>query len=102
MFASTHVFDAFPAPPAVVFAAVLVVRVIVTPLTGIAAVADTTVVPVSSDEFVTDQLALSSPPRRSSDVPPTQLPGPLTIDAVAVCCPASNVPPTAVTVIVST
>ena len=33
---------------------------------------------------------------------PTKLPGPLTIDAVAVCGPASSVPPTAFTVIVST
>ena len=33
---------------------------------------------------------------------PTKLPGPLTIDAVAVCGPASIVPPSAFTVIVST
>jgi hypothetical protein len=33
---------------------------------------------------------------------PTKLPGPLTIDAVAVCGPASIVPPLAVTVIVRT
>jgi hypothetical protein len=62
MFASTHVFDAFPEPPAVVFAAVPVVRVIVTPLTGIADVADTTVVPTAADEIVTWQLAVAAPP----------------------------------------
>ena len=33
---------------------------------------------------------------------PTKLPGPLTIEAVAVCGPASIVPPIALTVIVST
>jgi hypothetical protein len=33
---------------------------------------------------------------------PTKLPGPLTIDAVAVCGPAPIVPPTAFTVIVNT
>ena len=32
---------------------------------------------------------------------PTKLPGPLTIEAVAVCVPASIVPPSALTVIVS-
>ena len=85
MFASTHVFDAFPDPPAVVFAAVLVVRVIVTPLTGIAAVADTTVVPIELDEIVTVQLAVAAPPVYVQVGEPTKPPGPLTIDAVAVC-----------------
>ena len=62
MFASTHVFDALPEPPAVVFAAVPVVRVIVWPLTGMAAVAETTVAPVVSDVIVTWQLAVAPPP----------------------------------------
>ena len=102
MFASTHVFDAFPEPPEAVFAAVPVVRVIVTPLTGMAAVADTTVVPVAADEIVTVQLAVAPPPVYVQVGEPTKLPGPLTIDAVAVCGPASNRPPTAFTVTVST
>jgi hypothetical protein len=62
MFASTHVFDALPLPPEAVFAAVPVVRVIVTPFTGIPAVAETTVVPAAFDEIVTVQLAVAAPP----------------------------------------
>ena len=62
MFASTHVFDALPEPPAAVFAAVPVVRVIVTPLTGMSDVADTTVVPGRADVIVTVQLAVAAPP----------------------------------------
>jgi len=62
MFASTHAFDALPEPPESVLAAVPVVRVIVTPLTGTSAVADTTVVPVAPDEIVTVQLAVAAPP----------------------------------------
>jgi hypothetical protein len=102
IFASTHVFDALPEPPAVVFAAVPVVRVIVTPFTGTADVADTTVVPTAADEIVTWQLAVAPPPVYVQLGEPTKLPGPLTIDAVAVCGPASSVPPTAFTVIVNT
>src|SRR4051794_39276133 len=102
MFASTHVFDAFPEPPAAVFAAVPVVRVIVTPLTGIPAVADTTVVPVAAAVIVTVQLAVAAPPVYVQVGEPTKLPGPLTIDAVAVCGPAPSSPPTALTVIVNT
>jgi hypothetical protein len=60
--ASAHNFDAFPEPPESVFAAVPVVRVIVTPFTGIPAVADTTVVPVAADASVTVQLAVAAPP----------------------------------------
>ena len=44
------------------FAAVPVVRVIVTPSTGMSAVADTTVVPVAADVIVTVQLAVAAPP----------------------------------------
>ena len=44
MFAFTHALLAFPLPPAAVFTAVLVVRVIVCPFTGMSEVADTTVV----------------------------------------------------------
>src|SRR3954452_7194230 len=102
MFASTHVFDAFSVPPEAVLVAVPVVRVIVTPLTGMPAVADTTVVPVAPDGIVTVQLAVAAPPVYVQVGEPTKLPGPLTIDAVAVCGPAPNVPPTALTVIVNT
>jgi hypothetical protein len=45
-----------------VFAAVPVVRVIVTPFTGIAEVAETTVVPAVADVIVTWQLAVAAPP----------------------------------------
>jgi len=51
--ASAHNFDALPEPPEDVFTAVPVVRVTVTPFTGIAAVADTTVVPTTADVIVT-------------------------------------------------
>ena len=44
------------------FAAVLVVRVSVTPFTGMSAVADTTVVPGVLDVIVTWQLAVVPPP----------------------------------------
>jgi hypothetical protein len=62
MFASTQVFDAFPLPPAVVFAAAPVVRVIVCPLTGMSDVAETTVVPVVAELIVTVQEAVAAPP----------------------------------------
>jgi len=64
MFASglSHTFDALPLPPAAVFAAVPVVRVIVTPLTGMSEVAWTTVVPATDDVMVTVQLAVAPPP----------------------------------------
>jgi hypothetical protein len=62
MFASTHVLFAFAVPPASVFATVPVVRVIVTPFTGIADVAWTTVVPVTAEVIVTVQLAVAAPP----------------------------------------
>ena len=53
---------AFPLPPAAVFAAVPVVRVIVCPLTGMSEVAETTVVPVTADVIVTVQVAVAAPP----------------------------------------
>jgi hypothetical protein len=62
MFASTQFFDAFPLPPDAVLAAVPVVRVIVTPLTGMSEVADTTVVPTTAEVIVTVQLAVAPPP----------------------------------------
>src|SRR4051794_30512026 len=102
MFASTHVFDAFPLPPEAVFAAVPVVRVIVTPLTGIPAVAETTVVPVAFDEIVTVQLAVAPPPVYLHLGKPPKPPAPLSPYTALVRSPASNVPPTAFTVIVST
>jgi len=83
--ASAHNFDAFAEPPEAVFAAVPVVRVIVTPLTGMPAVAETTVVPVVADTIVTVQLAVAPPPVYVQVGEPTKLPGPLTIDVVAVC-----------------
>jgi hypothetical protein len=45
-----------------VFATVPVVRVIVTPFTGIADVAETTVVPMTAEVIVTVQLAVAAPP----------------------------------------
>ena len=62
MYASTHDLLALPEPPAAVFAAVPVVRVIVTPFTGIADVAETTVVPAVAEVIVTVQLAVAAPP----------------------------------------
>src|SRR3954454_21680696 len=53
---------AFPLPPAAVFTAVLVVRVIDWPLTEMFDVADTVVVPAANDVMVTVQLALAAPP----------------------------------------
>ena len=82
---SAHDFDAFAEPPEAVFAAVPVVRVIVTPFTGMPAVAETTVVPVAADAIVTVQVAVAPPPVYVQLGEPTKLPGPLTIDAVAVC-----------------
>src|SRR3954452_14048355 len=62
MFASTQTLLAFPLPPAAVFAAVPVVRVIDWPLTGMFEVAETTVVPVAAEVIVTVQLAVAAPP----------------------------------------
>ena len=58
----SHVLLALPLPPAVVFAAVPVVRVIVCAVTGMFEVADTTVVPIVADVIVTLQLAVAPPP----------------------------------------
>src|SRR5262245_40039945 len=102
MFASTQALLALPLPPAAVFTAVPVVRVIVTPFAGMPDVADTTVVPTAADVIVTVQLAAAPPPVYVHEGEPTNEPGPLTIDAVAVCGPASIVPPIAFTVIVNT
>src|SRR5262245_30213269 len=65
-------------------------------------VAWTTVVPATFDVIVTVQLAVAAPPVYVQEGGPTKLPGPLRIWAVAVCGPASIVPPSALTVIVST
>ena len=62
MFASTHFFDALPPPPAVVFTAVAVVRVIACPSTVIVEVAETVDVPVVVLVIVTVQLAVAAPP----------------------------------------
>ena len=51
-----------PLPPAAVFTAVLVVRVIVRPLTGMFDVAETTVVPATAEVIVTVQVAVAAPP----------------------------------------
>ena len=53
---------ALPLPPDAVFAAVPVVRVIVTPPTGMFDVAETTVVPAVADVIVTVQVAVAAPP----------------------------------------
>ena len=103
MFAFTQTLLALPLPPAAVLTAVFVVRVIVWPATGMSDVAETTVVP---DDGGGDRHGAGGR-RRAARVgagvaAPTKLPGPLTIDAVAVCGPASIVPPSALIVIVST
>ena len=48
------------------------------------------------------QVAVAAPPVYVQVGEPTNEPGPLTIDAVAVCGPAPIVPPNAFTVIVNT
>src|SRR4051794_3031724 len=102
MLASTHVFNPFPEPPAVVFAAVPVVRLIATPWTGMPAVADTTVVLVAADEIVTVQLAVAAPPVYVHVGEPTKLPGPLTRSEERGVGNECNAPPTPFTLIVST
>jgi hypothetical protein len=102
MFAFTQVLFALPLPPAAVFAAVAVARVTVTPLTGMSEAAETTVVPVAAEVIVTWQNAVAPPPTYVHWFVPTKLPGPDTMNAVAVCGPASIVPLSAFTVIVST
>src|SRR5262249_58742630 len=83
MFAFTQFLLALPLPPAAVLAAVPVVRVIVTPLTGMSDVAETTVVPTAAEVIVTVQLAVAAPPVYVQVFGPTKLPGPDTIDALA-------------------
>src|SRR5262245_14603581 len=102
MFASglTQIFCALPLPPGPGFEPV--VRGIVTPLTGMFEVACTTVVPATVEVIVAVQLALGPPPVYVHVGDPTNEPGPLTIDAVAVCGPASMFPPGAFTVMVNT
>ena len=62
MFALTQVLLALPLPPAAVFTAVFVVRVIVWPSTGMSEVAETTVVPTTAEVMVTVQVAVAAPP----------------------------------------
>ena len=62
MFAFTQTLLALPLPPAAVFTAVSVVRVIVWPLTGMSDVAETTVVPSTAEVIVTVQVAVAAPP----------------------------------------
>jgi hypothetical protein len=62
MFASTQFLLALPEPPEAVFAAVPVVRVIVTPPRGMSDVAETTVTPGVAEVIVTVQLAVAAPP----------------------------------------
>jgi hypothetical protein len=62
MFASTQFFVALLLPPDAMFAAVPVVRVIVTPMTGMSEVACTTVCPTTAEVIVTVQLAVAPPP----------------------------------------
>src|SRR5450432_2303136 len=100
MFASTQALLASLPPPAVVFSAVLVARVTDWPLTDNVLVACTTVVPVAADVITTVQCGTAAVfvmIRR----PPRKEPGPLAIEAVAVKVPASIVPFTGATVIVS-
>src|SRR6478609_2249817 len=62
MLAWTQSLLALPLPPAAVFTAVFVARVIVTPLTGMCAVAETTVVATTAEVMVTVQVAVAAPP----------------------------------------
>src|SRR5438876_892595 len=94
--ASTQVLLAGQLLPAVPF----VVRVTEpASVSGMEEVAETTVVPVVAEGIATLRHVHSFPTRRSSDLEPTKLPGPLVILAVAE--PLPNVVPTAVTVMVS-
>ena len=68
MFASTQTLLALPLPPAAVFTAVFVVRVIVCPFTGMSDVADTTVVPTAAEVIVTVQLAVAAATRVGAGV----------------------------------
>ena len=90
IFASTQALLAFPEPPALVLAAVLVARVIMSSLTGMSDVAETTVVPTAADVIVTVQVAVAAPPVYVQLFGPTKLPGPLTMEAVAVCGPGRS------------
>src|SRR5690349_15434534 len=62
MLVSTQTLLALPLPPAAVLTAVLVVRVIVWPATGMSDVAETTVVPAAAEVIVTVQVAVAAPP----------------------------------------
>jgi hypothetical protein len=62
MFASAQFLLALPLPPAAVFTAVLVVRVIEpSPTTGMFEVAETTVVPVTAEVMTTVQVFAAPP-----------------------------------------
>src|SRR4051812_6020327 len=62
MFGVTQSLLALPLPPAAVFTAVFVARVIVLPATGMSEVAATTVVPTTSEVMVTVHVAVAAPP----------------------------------------
>jgi len=62
MLPATQSLLALPVPPEAVLAAVPVVRVMVSPFTGIPDVAETTVVPTAVDVIVTVQVAVAAPP----------------------------------------
>src|SRR5262249_14140751 len=102
MFASTQILFALSLPPGAEFTTALVMGGIVIPLTGMFALAWTTVSATLLDGIVTVQLAVSAPPVSVRDGPTTRLRGPERMLAVGVCGPGWISPPGAFTVIVNT